>query len=98
MKPVIVVEGTMEALMRELSADDGGGRPGQAAEVPLDLPSDFLRDGDPDADEDMDAGPRPPAFRDAPAILLYRVTTLSRTEARRVGNEGCRTGRFRGGA
>src|SRR3546814_1092062 len=67
----------MEALMRELSADDGGGRPGQAAEVPLDLLSDFLRDGDPDADEDMDAGPRPPDFRDALALMLDRVTTLS---------------------
>src|SRR3546814_7489658 len=56
---------------------DGGGRPGQSAEVPLDPLSDVLRDGDPDADEDMDAGTRPPDFRDALALMLDRVTTLS---------------------
>src|SRR3546814_10657616 len=30
-----------------------------------------------DLDEDMDAGPRPPDFRDALALMLDRVTTLS---------------------
>lgn len=74
MKPVIVIEGTMEALMRELAADDGGAGDYEAADLGQ---MDLVGLMDPDADEDDDAGPRPPDFRNALALMLDRVTTLS---------------------
>lgn len=70
-KPVIVIESTMESLMRELSADGGvgGGEEG-----------DHLRTEYGETEEDfgtIEGGSPPPDFRAALSLMLERTMTLS---------------------
>lgn len=65
-KPVVVIESTMESLMRELSADKEnasgeGGDEGISSEV----------------DAERSAGSRPPDFRAALSTMLDRIMTIS---------------------
>jgi hypothetical protein len=70
-KPVVVIESTMESLMRELASDKQGsddelnGEDGQ--------PELF----DENEDGEVDATKRPPNFRDALRVMLERMKTLS---------------------
>jgi len=67
-KPVVVIESTMESLMRELSSDTSeGDGPSDAA--------DASEDGE--AMPEIAAGTRPPDFRAALELMLDRIMTIS---------------------
>src|SRR5690606_31511837 len=67
-KPVIVIESTMESLMRELAAEDGGdAAPPEAGEEPFAEGSDLA----------PAAGAQPPDFRAALSLVLDRIMQMS---------------------
>ncbi len=68
-KPVVVIESTMESLMRELSSDAGA----PDDEAGDEAPAPAATDGDPAAE----AGREPPTFRDALRVFVDRTLTLS---------------------
>ncbi|AOG03013.1 strawberry notch C-terminal domain-containing protein [Bosea sp. RAC05] len=71
-KPVIVVESTMESLMRELAADDGGGDELTEADTEFGASA-----SETELDETV-AGAKPPDFKDALRLFLDRTLTLRR--------------------
>ena len=64
-KPVIVIESTMESLMRELAAEDGPGASGAGEETLS------------EAEAEAVAGTRPPDFRAALGLVLDRIMQMS---------------------
>lgn len=80
-KPVIVIESTMESLMRELASDDGVEEPVVGSEIP--------GEGAPEAAETAPAAqepysPSPPDFKDALRLMLDRTMQLI---VKRAGEE-----------
>lgn len=70
-KPVVVIESTMEALMREL-VSDGSGKEGDEDGVPNEIEPEALDEALADKE-----GTRPPDFRAALRTMLDRLMTLS---------------------
>lgn len=66
-KPVVVIESTMESLMRELSSDDDAPEGVEASDA----------DASTDEDAEKVAGTRPPDFRAALGTMLDRIMTIS---------------------
>lgn len=82
-KPVVVVEQTMESLMRELAGDGPVSDDESEADfVPVEIDSEVEEDAD-DADREQapfvesTAPPRPPTFRDALLMMLDRIMHMS---------------------
>lgn len=69
-KPVIVIEQTMESLMRELSGDNSSSDDPVFDEV-------MNASTDEDGVEVSDPAQKPPAFRDALALMLSRIMEMS---------------------
>lgn len=69
-KPVIVIEQTMESLMRELSDDMPSGDDNSLSDVaPVATEEDGVENTDPSV--------KPPAFRDALSLMLSRIMEMS---------------------
>ena len=75
-KPVVVIEATMEAMMREMMADDDGDSGDDSVLDEFDFHA--VSDDDKDGQEGYENNQRSPTFRDALTLLARRLTIVSR--------------------
>lgn len=78
-KPVVVVEQTMESLMRELAGENAvNGDEGEEWYPPVETDFEFDDDADPSAlNGELSGPPKPPTFKDALGMMLDRILHMS---------------------